>query len=96
MSVEDGVITVAMQGSCGSCPSQSATFEMGVDRALKARFGEKLKAVLLAGEVYKGATVEVALVGKDSYPCGVTRTQRASRLTFLFCFCSSSPPLPGV
>lgn len=37
-----------LQGACGTCPSSSATMKMGIERALKAAFGDALKDVMQA------------------------------------------------
>ena len=37
---------IEMQGACGSCPSSTATLKMGIEKALKASFGDKLLQVV--------------------------------------------------
>jgi Fe-S cluster biogenesis protein NfuA len=49
VSVEGGVVALELQGACGTCPSSSATMKMGIERALRAAFGEQLKEVLSVG-----------------------------------------------
>jgi Fe-S cluster biogenesis protein NfuA len=48
-SVEAGVVTLELQGACGTCPSSSATMKMGIERALAAAFGDALVAVRQVG-----------------------------------------------
>eukprot|EP00882_Tetradesmus_deserticola_P012317 GHRQ01013056.1.p1 GENE.GHRQ01013056.1~~GHRQ01013056.1.p1 ORF type:complete len:463 (+),score=198.26 GHRQ01013056.1:85-1389(+) len=42
VGVEGGVVAVALQGACSSCASSSATLKMGIERQLRAVFGEQL------------------------------------------------------
>jgi Fe-S cluster biogenesis protein NfuA len=55
VGVEAGVVAVALQGACSSCASSSATLKMGIERQLRAVFGEQLLEVVqvrrLAGGV---------------------------------------------
>jgi Fe-S cluster biogenesis protein NfuA len=46
VGVEGGVVAVALQGACSSCASSSATLKMGIERQLRAVFGEQLKEVV--------------------------------------------------
>ncbi len=43
-----------LQGACGTCPSSSATMKMGIERALKAAFGDALKDVMQASSWQAG------------------------------------------
>lgn len=45
VSVEDGVISLQLQGACGSCPSSTTTMKMGIERVLKEKFGEAVKDI---------------------------------------------------
>jgi Fe-S cluster biogenesis protein NfuA len=45
------------QGACGTCPSSSATMKMGIERALKAAFGDQLLAVEQVEAVDTAATL---------------------------------------
>lgn len=45
-SVEDGVISVELEGACGTCPSSQATMKMGVEANLRETFGDALKEVV--------------------------------------------------
>ncbi|PKA62312.1 NifU-like protein 1, chloroplastic [Apostasia shenzhenica] len=42
VSVDDGVISLRLQGACGSCPSSTTTMKMGIERVLKEKFGEAI------------------------------------------------------
>ncbi|CAE6141511.1 unnamed protein product [Arabidopsis arenosa] len=45
VSVEDGVVSLKLQGACTSCPSSSTTMTMGIERVLKEKFGDALKDI---------------------------------------------------
>ncbi|ONH99059.1 hypothetical protein PRUPE_6G008100 [Prunus persica] len=45
VSVEDGVVSLKLQGACGSCPSSTTTMKMGIERVLKEKFGDGLKDI---------------------------------------------------
>ncbi|OAY48881.1 nifU-like protein 1, chloroplastic [Manihot esculenta] len=45
VSVEDGVISLKLQGACGSCPSSTTTMKMGIERVLKEKFGDAIKDI---------------------------------------------------
>ncbi|KAI7993074.1 hypothetical protein LOK49_LG12G00947 [Camellia lanceoleosa] len=45
VSVEDGVISLKLQGACGSCPSSTTTMKMGIERVLKEKFGDGVKDI---------------------------------------------------
>ncbi|KAL5863079.1 hypothetical protein ACOSQ3_000593 [Xanthoceras sorbifolium] len=45
VSVEDGVLSLKLQGACGSCPSSTTTMKMGIERVLKEKFGEAVKDI---------------------------------------------------
>ncbi|KAL6219622.1 hypothetical protein ACLB2K_007381 [Fragaria x ananassa] len=45
VSVEDGVVSLKLQGACGSCPSSTTTMKMGIERVLKEKFGDSLKDI---------------------------------------------------
>uniref|UniRef100_A0A0D9Z6E4 NIF system FeS cluster assembly NifU C-terminal domain-containing protein n=1 Tax=Oryza glumipatula TaxID=40148 RepID=A0A0D9Z6E4_9ORYZ len=44
-SVEDGVISLKLEGACGSCPSSTTTMKMGIERVLKEKFGDAVKDI---------------------------------------------------
>ncbi|CAM6086802.1 unnamed protein product [Calypogeia fissa] len=62
-SVDDGVVSLRLQGACGSCPSSTTTMKMGIERVLNEKFGDSLKGVVQVDQQQTGATV----VGVDSY-----------------------------
>lgn len=45
VSVEDGVISLKLQGACGTCPSSTTTMKMGIERVLKEKFGNAVKDI---------------------------------------------------
>uniref|UniRef100_A0A7N0UU08 NIF system FeS cluster assembly NifU C-terminal domain-containing protein n=1 Tax=Kalanchoe fedtschenkoi TaxID=63787 RepID=A0A7N0UU08_KALFE len=45
VSVDDGVISLQLQGACGSCPSSTTTMKMGIERVLKEKFGDAVKDI---------------------------------------------------
>ncbi|KAJ4829249.1 NifU-like protein 1, chloroplastic [Turnera subulata] len=45
VSVEDGVISLKLQGACESCPSSTTTMKMGIERVLKEKFGDAVKDI---------------------------------------------------
>ncbi|KAL6500228.1 NifU-like protein 1, chloroplastic [Orobanche hederae] len=58
VSVENGVVSLKLQGACGSCPS-STTMKMGIERVLKEKFGDAIKDICqVNGEQITETTVE--------------------------------------
>ncbi|OAY81751.1 NifU-like protein 1, chloroplastic [Ananas comosus] len=55
VSVEDGVISLELQGACGSCPSSTTTMKMGIERVLKEKFGDAVKDIR---QVFDDAPIE--------------------------------------
>ncbi|CAM8968819.1 unnamed protein product [Rhodiola kirilowii] len=45
VSVDDGVISLQLQGACESCPSSTTTMKMGIERVLKEKFGDAVKDI---------------------------------------------------
>ncbi|GAB4830608.1 NifU-like protein 1, chloroplastic [Ancistrocladus abbreviatus] len=45
VSVEDGIISLKLQGACGSCPSSTTTMKMGIEQVLKEKFGDAVKDI---------------------------------------------------
>ncbi|KAH7437983.1 hypothetical protein KP509_05G099600 [Ceratopteris richardii] len=45
VSVDNGIISLRLQGACGSCPSSTVTMKMGIERVLKEKFGDAVKEV---------------------------------------------------
>ncbi|XP_074568364.1 nifU-like protein 1, chloroplastic [Curcuma longa] len=58
VSVDDGVISLQLQGACGSCPSSTTTMKMGIERVLKEKFGKAVKDIQQVEEVNTETTVE--------------------------------------
>lgn len=56
-SVEDGVISLRLQGACGTCPSSTTTMKMGIERVLKEKFGDALKEIRQVDQQNIHATV---------------------------------------
>ncbi|KAH0782185.1 hypothetical protein KY290_001783 [Solanum tuberosum] len=55
VSVEDGVVSLQLQGACESCPSATTTMKMGIEKVLKEKFGEAIKDIR---QVYNEQVVE--------------------------------------
>eukprot|EP00270_Netrium_digitus_P014289 TRINITY_DN4836_c0_g1_i2.p1 TRINITY_DN4836_c0_g1~~TRINITY_DN4836_c0_g1_i2.p1 ORF type:complete len:547 (+),score=147.99 TRINITY_DN4836_c0_g1_i2:51-1643(+) len=49
VAVEKGIVLLRLQGACGTCPSSSATMKMGIERALRSKFGDQLQDVQQVG-----------------------------------------------
>lgn len=45
VSVENGVVSLKLQGACESCPSATTTMKMGIERVLKEKFGDAVKDI---------------------------------------------------
>ncbi|WCJ22356.1 hypothetical protein M5689_004451 [Euphorbia peplus] len=59
VSVQDGVISLKLQGACESCPSSTTTMTMGIERVLKEKFGDAVKEIRqVYDEEAKVTTVE--------------------------------------
>jgi Fe-S cluster biogenesis protein NfuA len=43
VSVEDGVVTVELEGACKGCPMSAVTLAMGIERTIKAAVPEVKK-----------------------------------------------------
>ncbi|KAK9852334.1 hypothetical protein WJX84_005018 [Apatococcus fuscideae] len=55
--VDNGIITLRLQGACGTCPSSTSTLKMGIERSLKATFGDQLQEVVEVDRPDSGASV---------------------------------------
>ncbi|EPS68303.1 hypothetical protein M569_06470, partial [Genlisea aurea] len=66
-SVENGVVSLKLQGSCGSCPSSTTTMKMGIERALKEKFGEALKDVRQIHQISDDQTTTTTIEAVDSH-----------------------------
>ncbi|XP_057439184.1 nifU-like protein 1, chloroplastic [Lotus japonicus] len=59
VSVENGVISLKLQGACESCPSSTTTMKLGIERVLKEKFGDAVKDIVqVYDEEPKETTVE--------------------------------------
>lgn len=45
VSVQNGIVSLKLQGACGSCPSSTTTMKLGIERVLKEKFGDALKEI---------------------------------------------------
>ncbi|KAK9828600.1 hypothetical protein WJX72_000970 [[Myrmecia] bisecta] len=55
--VSNGVVMLRLQGACGTCPSSTATMKMGIERSLRATFGDALKEVMQIDQIDTSASV---------------------------------------
>ena len=64
VSVEDGVISLRLEGACETCPSSTTTMKMGIERVLKEKFGDAVKDIQQVSDADqpKETTVEVIIV----------------------------------
>lgn len=56
-AVQDGIVMLRLQGACGTCPSSTATMKMGIERSLRATFGEQLLEVQQVDQIDTSASV---------------------------------------
>ncbi|CAI9300445.1 unnamed protein product [Lactuca saligna] len=63
VSVEDGIVSLKLQGACGSCPSSTTTMKMGIERVLKEKFGEAVKDIVQVFDEEAAATSVEAVNG---------------------------------
>lgn len=63
VSVEDGVISLKLQGACGSCPSSTTTMKMGIERVLKEKFGDAVKDIRQVNDEQISETTVEAIDG---------------------------------
>ncbi|KAF3436568.1 hypothetical protein FNV43_RR23660 [Rhamnella rubrinervis] len=63
VSVEDGVVSLKLQGACGSCPSSTTTMKMGIERVLKEKFGDAVKDIRQVDDEEKRETTAEAVNG---------------------------------
>ncbi|GLJ07063.1 hypothetical protein SUGI_0056910 [Cryptomeria japonica] len=57
VSAEKGVISLRLQGACGTCPSSTVTMNLGIERVLKEKFGDALKEIRQVDQQDMSATV---------------------------------------
>eukprot|EP00249_Psilotum_nudum_P021913 c28297_g1_i2 orf=667-2055(+) len=58
ISLESGVVSLLLQGACGSCPSSTVTMKMGIERVLKEKFGDAFKEVIQVDQKEISATIK--------------------------------------
>ncbi|KAI3914815.1 hypothetical protein MKW92_036581 [Papaver armeniacum] len=63
VSVEDGIISLQLQGACGSCPSSTTTMKMGIERVLKEKFGDAIKDICQVSDEQQNDTTVEAVNG---------------------------------
>ncbi|XP_071722181.1 nifU-like protein 1, chloroplastic [Rutidosis leptorrhynchoides] len=63
VSVEDGIISLKLQGACESCPSSTTTMTMGIERVLKEKFGDAVKDIRQVDAFEQGETTVEAVNG---------------------------------
>ncbi len=68
-AVENGNIYLTLQGSCSSCASSSVTMKMGIERALKAAYGDRLKEVIQVGPCCLPAALPAFLLPEPAACC---------------------------
>lgn len=47
VGVEEGVVSLELEGACAGCPSSGATMAMGVEHCLRAAFGQAIASIRL-------------------------------------------------
>lgn len=52
-----GTVFLRLQGACGTCSSSAATMKMGIERSLKAAFGDAVREIIQLDKQEAGATV---------------------------------------
>ncbi|KAL3685491.1 hypothetical protein R1sor_003513 [Riccia sorocarpa] len=57
VTIDDGVVSLRLQGACGTCPSSTTTMKMGIERVLNEKFGDSLKGVVQVDQQEIGATL---------------------------------------
>lgn len=57
VGVEQGIVLLRLQGACGTCPSSTATMKMGIERTLRATFGDQVVEVAQVDKVDLRASV---------------------------------------
>ncbi|XP_024982138.1 nifU-like protein 1, chloroplastic [Cynara cardunculus var. scolymus] len=63
VSVEDGVVSLKLQGACGNCPSSTTTMKMGIERVLKEKFGDAVKDIVQVYDEQPAETTVEAVNG---------------------------------
>eukprot|EP00250_Pteridium_aquilinum_P014809 c22214_g1_i1 orf=121-1554(+) len=58
VSVENGIVSLRLQGACGTCPSSTVTMKMGIERVLKEKFADAVKEVVQVDQQQIGASIQ--------------------------------------
>lgn len=58
VSVDNGIVSLRLQGACGTCPSSTVTMKMGIERVLKEKFADAVKEVVQVDQQQIGATIQ--------------------------------------
>ncbi|MCO5548348.1 hypothetical protein L7F22_001805 [Adiantum nelumboides] len=58
VSVDEGIVSLRLQGACGTCPSSTVTMKMGIERVLKEKFADALKEVVQVDQQQVGASIQ--------------------------------------
>ncbi|XP_057782271.1 nifU-like protein 1, chloroplastic [Salvia miltiorrhiza] len=64
VSVENGVVSLKLQGACESCPSSTTTMKMGIERVLKEKFGDEIKDIC---QVYDEQVTETTVEAVNNH-----------------------------
>ncbi|XP_076935461.1 nifU-like protein 1, chloroplastic [Bidens hawaiensis] len=64
VSVQDGVVSLKLQGACESCPSSTTTMKMGIERVLKEKFGDAVKDIV---QVYDEQPAETTVEAVNAH-----------------------------
>lgn len=64
VSVEEGVVSLRLQGACETCPSSTTTMTMGIERVLKEKFGDAVKDIR---QVYDNEPKEITVEAVNNH-----------------------------
>ncbi|XP_027099719.1 nifU-like protein 1, chloroplastic [Coffea eugenioides] len=64
VSVQNGIVSLKLQGACGSCPSSTTTMKLGIERVLKEKFGDAIKEIC---QVYDEQIDETTIEAVDGH-----------------------------
>ncbi|PWA95447.1 NIF system FeS cluster assembly, NifU [Artemisia annua] len=63
VGVLNGVVSLKLQGACGTCPSSTTTMKMGIERVLKEKFGDAVKDIVQVYDEQPAETTVEAVNG---------------------------------
>nr|GEW24499.1 NifU-like protein 1, chloroplastic [Tanacetum cinerariifolium] len=63
VGVQNGVVSLKLQGACGTCPSSTTTMKMGIERVLKEKFGDAVKDIVQVYDEQPAETTVEAVNG---------------------------------